>query len=106
MSAAHTPGPWTYTPAGCYVDDAGKPTSPVREFNINPVGVVLRVAPLTVNKAEANARLIAAAPAMAAALDTILFAVTRDADNNDGKVDRVAVAQLIRDTMAAAGVAL
>ena len=40
------------------------------------------------------AHLIAAAPTMLDALEIILFAVTTDADANDGRIDRVAVKML------------
>ncbi len=82
MNAAHTPAPW-FTAAtshighhsivdsdGCTIADS------------SPMG-------------EANARLIAAAPKLLDALETVLFAVTKDYDTN-GTIDYVAVAMLCR----------
>ena len=51
---------------------------------------------------EANANLIAAAPDLLAAVELALFAVTKDADTNNGKVDRHAVAEAMRAAIAKA----
>jgi hypothetical protein len=53
-------------------------------------------------QAEANAALIAAAPELLEAVQMCLFAVTRDADANDGRVDRAAVTMLCEQIIAKA----
>ena len=41
--------------------------------------------------------------ALAKALELVQFAVTKDADNNGGKVDRQAIIEICRDTLAGVG---
>ena len=58
--------------------------------------------PASFETAEDNANLIAAAPDLLAAVELALFAVTKDADTNNGKVDRHAVAEAMRAAIAKA----
>ena len=84
----HTSGPWRIGDAGhtIFGPPTGEP-APQRIADLAPVD------------RKANARLIAAAPDMLAALNLILFAATDDADTNDGRVDRAAVAALARSAI-------
>ena len=50
-------------------------------------------------QAEANAALIIAAPDLLAALRCVLFGLTDDADNNDGRIDRYALTGIVRDAI-------
>ena len=84
----HTPGPWNRAARG--------------------VGIWCDASRLIVATAKSQAdarhivRCVNAHGDMLAALDTVLFAVTGDADNNKGNVDRVAVAMLCRAAIAKA----
>ena len=87
----HTPGPWRA--------DAALVNNGPTVYAIAPdVPLSKRwgAPPLAEVTAEADAALIAAAPKMLAALDMILFAVTDDADTNDGRIDRGAIESLAR----------
>lgn len=53
-------------------------------------------------EAEANARLIAAAPEMLGALKLLKFALSEEVSNNDGKVDFAACYQILNDAIAKA----
>jgi hypothetical protein len=70
-AAKHTPGPWECYPAGCFINEDGTAKTPPSEFHVDPVGIVLPVRGNT-TRAEANARLIAAAPELLAAAELIL----------------------------------
>ena len=87
--AKHTPGPWEAR--------AGESS----HVCVYQSGTNHNV---SVGSTKADAILIAAAPQLLEAIKSALFAVTADADNNDGKVDRMAVAALCRAALAAAGV--
>jgi len=49
-----------------------------------------------------EAALMAAAPNMLASLRLVLFAATKDADGNDGIIDRKAVTEIVRLSIATA----
>lgn len=86
MSAARmTPGPWRAVSDGTGDHQA--------VYSDNDI-----VAEYVRNPADRDA--IAALPELVAALQTILFAVTADADNNDGRVDRLAVFHTVREALA------
>ena len=53
-------------------------------------------------EAEANAYLIAAAPALREVCQLVLWGLTDDADFNDGKVDRNGLVQALREALAKA----
>lgn len=98
----HTPGPWKFTPIPEY-----KPGGIACEIMANSrfgERVVARVyawgtpakngAPLTeqekknrMEEGHANAYLVSAAPCMKSALETLLFGLTDDVTNNNGKID-------------------
>ena len=92
----HTPGPWegsyTFTKRG---------SGPIAVIGQDPECREIATVPRKGNQArqEADAALIAAAPDMLAALNLILFAVTDDADTNDGRVDRAAITSLARSAV-------
>ena len=95
MSAGHTPGPWTYESDHTH-----------RQFNIRMLGHLIGTRHIcTVNDlpphvlanrdqstAEANARLIAAAPAMLAALDRAEAFISgfEDDDTQEGVTEMLA----------------
>ncbi len=83
----HSPAPWKLAGQRTIIDANDDHVASIAQFNDNT---------------EADMALVLAAPQMLDGLRTILFAVTGDADNNDGKVDRLAVAMLCRDLIAAA----
>ena len=92
----HTPGPWE----GSYTFRPGS-VGPIAVIGPDPECREIATLPRKGNqeRQEADARLIAAAPDMLAALNLILFAATDDADTNDGRVDRAAVAALARSAI-------
>ncbi len=78
MNAAHTPAPWVVLGGNIRrISPAGDTTEPVPLDN------------------PANTRLIAAAPKLLDAMETVLFAMTNDYETN-GTIDYVAVAMLCR----------
>lgn len=93
MTNAYTPGPWTVN--HLTVKNADGHSIASAGNNRKLCGAEL----------EASLRLMAAAPALVQYLETILFAATTDADNNNGIVDRRAVAMLAREALELAGVA-
>lgn len=91
----HTPGPWhsmRYTDTG---------TLAVSTDMGHHLAEVVRDHYGTALPDAANARLIAAAPGMLAALKLALFGVTRDYEVN-GEIDRHAITGVLRDAIATA----
>ena len=91
----HTPGPWEATADGMNV----RAPRVAPRFAVARVVTEVGTAAIAAQTRCADARLIAAAPKMLTALDLILFAVTDDADTNDGRVDRAAIAALARSAI-------
>lgn len=86
MSAKHTPGPWSWAQIGGAWDVMGKPTWPCRyngkdgRWRVATLDDMLDQHPAEV---EANARLIAAAPELAEALQDCLDYCMRDWTSDD-----------------------
>lgn len=93
---SHAPGPWSIDRSG-WKDGQGETI--IRDANGWDIAHMYGVW----NNAPANEAAVAAAPDLIIAVEATLFAVTADADANDGKVDRAAVAELCRAALKKAG---
>ena len=108
MTTKHTPGPWSVRSQKPYYDD---PTA--REWIMGSDGVIAHVSRAYGPNAEANARLIAAAPALLAALKATVTRITDDyecldcgSQRPDGRGgtdhDQDCIVHLLEDAIAAA----
>ena len=88
----HTSGPWNASGVTVYGGEGARVT----------VADTTCCGSLTRSEDEGNARFIAAAPDMLEALELVLFAVTADADTNDGNMDRHGIALTVRKALAKA----
>jgi hypothetical protein len=99
MKSKHTLGPWTiyYDPINMREDQrfiCGQTTGWGND-------IIAEVETGGMPEREANARLISLAPEMLAAIETVLFAVTDDAETN-GKVDQCALYLMCKNLIAKA----
>lgn len=94
MSAKHTPGPWT-------AQNDGRDIINIQHSNNDPGAISMTLAKVTArmtwrSQAEANARLIAAAPKLLEALKRFLDAWEFDSDGNGAAEQaRAAIAKAI-----------
>jgi hypothetical protein len=88
----HTNGPWT---VGEFFDSGA--------IDIRSENQEICLLRSEVRKNQiANARLIASAPELLDALETVLFGLTDDVTANDGRVDFSALVPLVREAIAKA----
>jgi hypothetical protein len=93
----HTPGPWTFKPAGRFVDINGVPTTRPECFVIDKIHTHVRTAG-NVDRATANVRLIAAAPELLDAAQILMDY----ADSADESQYGALGSKFVRDTLRAA----
>ena len=100
MSAAHTPGPWTWT------GGADKRLAPFVRSNAR-ADAICKVMTSRLDEYQANARLIAAAPELLAACEKALWQLIPDAqaEEAEGRQDSaVKTSDILRAALAKAGV--
>ena len=95
MSAQHTPGPWKFEP-DMRVDEHARPFDPEKEYlagwNVTngETEIVGIEGIIPGGEAEANARLIAAAPDLLAALTELADVFAQDGERPGARFDRLA----------------
>ena len=112
----HTPGPWIYTreESKRYDEQTGEPrlvsfdwiqcgkTHRYPTFPVPQTICGLMTSSCTVEETKANGALIAASPTMKSALETVLFGLTDDVTNNNGKVDFDGLIKTVKTALAKA----
>lgn len=101
MKFKYTPGPWIV------IDERTTSGHPIKAIRRGDGKSVYNIAILgdrmpSAAQWQPNAQLIAAAPELLGALETLRFALTDDVSNNDGRVDFAACYEILNKAIAKA----